>query len=56
MCTRKCIPCGSLKRVSGPLEVEFQAIIIPLTWVLGTEARSSTREVHSRLQLQTLIF
>lgn len=35
--------CDSKKEVSDPLELELQAIVKYLTWVLGVEPDSSTR-------------
>jgi hypothetical protein len=35
------------KRSSDPLEIELQVVVSHLTWVLGTELRSSGRTVCS---------
>lgn len=39
--------CKSLKRASGSLKLELQAVVRQPLWVLGTEARSSSRAVHT---------
>lgn len=39
--------CKNLKRASGSLQLELQAVVWQPLWVLGTEARSSSRAVHT---------
>lgn len=45
MCTLSADVYGAEKRASHPLELELQAVVITLLWVLGTELRSSAKAI-----------